>query len=381
MTYPVLDSVVRTDEDFSRQADEEHHHGPHPFTGVNVRMVSQFPLDYMHLVCLGVVRRLINLWLKGPLKFRLPSRLVNIISESLVNMRSYIPDEFARKPRSLREVDRWKATEFRQFLLYTGPVVLCGVLDPVVYYNFILLSTAIAILVNPKLAETHTDFANSLLHTFVSHYGELYGKDLIVYNVHGLVHLAQDSKNFGCLDLISSFPFENYLGKLKKLVRKPSYPLAQIIRRLSELTSVDTMPVNETSLKKEHLHGPVPLGPVVIRQYSEMKLEDYIIRINSNNNNTFVIGSNLCRIVNVIECRDGVYVAYKKFSDMSPFFSYPIDSRLLNVVCVSQLQSDTHFAKVSEISQKCVALPYQDKFVVIPFSICKIRHLSDDINP
>ena len=183
----------------------------------------------MHLVCLGVVRRLINLWLKGPLKFRLPSRLVIRISGSLVNMRFYIPDEFAHKPRSLWEVDRWKATEGRQFLLYTGPVVLCGVLDPVVYYNFILLSTAIAILVSPKLAETHTDYANSLLHTFVSHHGELYGKDLIVYNVHGLVHLAQDSKNFGCLDSISLFPFENYWGKLKKLVRKPSYPLAQII--------------------------------------------------------------------------------------------------------------------------------------------------------
>lgn len=154
MTYPLLNSGCRTDEAFSRRADEDHHHGPHPFTGANVGMVSQFPLDYMHLVCLGVVRRLINFWLKGPLRLRLPSQLVNRISDNLVNMRAYIPDEFARKPRSLKEVDRWKATEFRQFLLYTGPVVLCGVLDPVVYHNFLLLSTAIAILVSPKLVAT-----------------------------------------------------------------------------------------------------------------------------------------------------------------------------------------------------------------------------------
>ena len=48
MTYPLLDGITRTDEDFSRQADEEHHH---TFTGVNVKMVSQFPLDYICTLC------------------------------------------------------------------------------------------------------------------------------------------------------------------------------------------------------------------------------------------------------------------------------------------------------------------------------------------
>ena len=364
MTYPLVDSAPRTDEVFSMYVDEGHHHGPHPFAGINVGLVSQFPLDYMHLVCLGVVRRLINLWLKGPLKFRLPSHLVGRISDKLVNLRAYIPDEFARKPRSLREVDRWKATEFRQFLLYTGPVVLCGILDPVAYYNFMLLSMAIAILVSPKLVATHAGYANTLLQTFVTHYGDLYGKDLIVYNVHGLLHLAQDCKNFGCLDSISAFPFENYLGKLKRFVRKPSHPLAQIIRRLSEETSLDPKLEPKPNLRKEHSHGPVPVGPVV-REYAEMKSEYFTIKIQANNN-TFVIENKVCRVSNIIECRDGVYVAYNEFTNSTPFFSYPFDSSSLNIVCVSQLHSATKFTKVSGISQKCVALPYQDKLVVIP---------------
>ncbi|KAL1279273.1 hypothetical protein QQF64_025946 [Cirrhinus molitorella] len=120
MTYPYTDYALRTDDSFENMVDESHHHdGPHPFHGSSVGMVSQFPLDYMHLVCLGVVRRLLSIWLRGPLNFRLPANIVDRMSAKLVEMRSYIPVEFARKPRSLRELDRWKATELRQFLLYT----------------------------------------------------------------------------------------------------------------------------------------------------------------------------------------------------------------------------------------------------------------------
>lgn len=105
------------------RVDEDHHHdGPHGFSGVGVDMVSRFPLDSMRLACLGVTRRLLNVWLRGPLKFCLSSNLVDRISHSLIPMHAYIPAEFERKPRSLRELDRRKATELRQFLLNTGSV-------------------------------------------------------------------------------------------------------------------------------------------------------------------------------------------------------------------------------------------------------------------
>jgi len=44
--------------------------------------------------------------------------------QCLASVRKHISDEFARKPRSLSEVKMWKATELRQFLLYTGPIAL-----------------------------------------------------------------------------------------------------------------------------------------------------------------------------------------------------------------------------------------------------------------
>ena len=63
---------------------------------------------------------------------------------------------------------------------------------------------------------SHCQYAHELLHLFVSQTGQLYGKDVLVYNVHSLIHLAADVQNFGPLDSFSAFPLENFLGKLKK---------------------------------------------------------------------------------------------------------------------------------------------------------------------
>lgn len=91
--------------------DEGHHIGKSPLSGL-VKMVSTFPADYMHLCCLGVTRKLLNIWLKGKhLATRVPSQTVKAISDKLLKLHSYVPCEFNRKPRGLSEIYRWKATE------------------------------------------------------------------------------------------------------------------------------------------------------------------------------------------------------------------------------------------------------------------------------
>lgn len=49
---------------------------------------------------------------------------ISNISQNLNNTSTWIPTEFARKTHTLKELDRWKATELRLFLLYVGPVIL-----------------------------------------------------------------------------------------------------------------------------------------------------------------------------------------------------------------------------------------------------------------
>lgn len=61
----------------------------------------------------------------GHYNVRLSAAKMNELSRDLIALREWIPVEFQRKPRSVDEVDRWKATEFRLFLLYLG-ITLVG---------------------------------------------------------------------------------------------------------------------------------------------------------------------------------------------------------------------------------------------------------------
>lgn len=115
MTYPETNVRLRTDSSYCDLIDEEHHlkQTLSPLTGI-VKMVSSFPIDYMHLCCLGLIRKLLNMWLKGNLATRLPSQTVNSVSSKLLVLHSHTPVEFNRKPRGLNELDRWIATELEK---------------------------------------------------------------------------------------------------------------------------------------------------------------------------------------------------------------------------------------------------------------------------
>lgn len=146
--------------------------------------------------------------------------------------------EFARLPRSLEDYGRWKATEFRQFLLYLGPVFLKNVISNEYYTHFLTFSVAIRILCNSELCLSMNDYAHNLLLYFVSHISELYGIENMTYNVHNLVHLSNEVKLLGCLDNFSCFPFENYLKILRQKIKNAPKPLEQLVNRLEEENTI-----------------------------------------------------------------------------------------------------------------------------------------------
>ena len=345
MTFPDTKAKLRNDYDFKSMADEDHHRGPTPLTALpDFGLVTGFVFDYMHLVCLGVVRKLLKFWISGyvhtsvGIASRLPAHSVQIISNRLLNMARFIPQEFARKPRALSEVERWKATEYRQFLLYTGPVVLSGILTENVYNHFMLLFVGITLMMSPLFCKEYVDYANSLLVQFVELASVLYGCDFLVYNVHGLTHLAEDVKRHESLDCFSAFPFENHLKMLKRLVRKSSNPLAQCIRRLSEQRSFAAYkkcPVGDVGFLPtvEHNCRPIVDGFENSVRYMQLKCSKFKINIKRSPSDCCVAirDKGPVLVVNVLVQDGYLYILCRPFKVLKDLFINPLPSSSIGI--------------------------------------------------
>lgn len=78
---------------------------------------------------------------------------------------------------------------------------------------------------SPNLSKQYLDYAQQLLNHFVENFKILYSEHKVSHNVHNLIHMPDDVKNFNVLDSFSAFKFENFMQYLKRLIRKSHKPL------------------------------------------------------------------------------------------------------------------------------------------------------------
>ncbi|CAH0560560.1 unnamed protein product [Brassicogethes aeneus] len=310
--YDSTSAPKRTDETFAKQVDEDHHLGISPLVHLPFGMVSQFPLDYMHNVCLGVVKKLLNHWIAGPLNVRLS-----------------------------KELPRWKATELRTFLLYVGPIILKKYIDLAIYEHFMLLHCAINILISETaLVKLGVDFAETLLNTFVNH------------------------------SSFYAFPYENFLNKIKNLVKSTNHPLTEIHNRLIE--SYNVLSTEERNSDKWDLKFPHNLGPLinsihVCRQYKKVILRNFTLSTHSYSvaNCYCLIGKStsqyIVQIQNIVYLNsNSVIIIGKKFNFQTFFYTYPIKSSELNIYLISDLSTNLNNWPLQEVIAKCIVFPLND---------------------
>ncbi|XP_068696424.1 uncharacterized protein [Montipora foliosa] len=139
-------------------------------------LVKGFVIDWMHSVCLGVTKSLLNLWLNAENRgkeFFLGSK-ISLLNKRLLSIK--VPDIITRCPRSLGERGTWKATEYRNWLLHYSAPVLKGVLPNQYFIHYTLLVTAISILVSDQISLQKLQQADKLLDNFCKLMPELYGE-------------------------------------------------------------------------------------------------------------------------------------------------------------------------------------------------------------
>lgn len=112
VTYPQVENLTLWTNEHDRVEmavqDENDGFTVSPFMRLRLDMVRTFPIDYMHQACLGVMRKLLNAWVRVDRQVRMSAGQIREGSSKLKNLRPSIAKFFARKPRSLEEVDRWK---------------------------------------------------------------------------------------------------------------------------------------------------------------------------------------------------------------------------------------------------------------------------------
>jgi hypothetical protein len=197
---------------------------------------------------------------------------------------------------------------------------------------------------------------------FVSDAEVLYGNDILVYNVHCLVHLANDVKNLGCLDDFSAFVFENKLGQLKKLVRKPQQPMQQIMRRLHEDASLEVCEQNvdlEPTLMYEHHDGPILHGIRATGQFKRVKTETFTLSASTGNNCVLLHGCIPALVRNIQQTNDGIVLICVKFVSVQDAFQCPLlmPSAWLNIFRVSGIRRYMFSVSLSDVICKCVRWP------------------------
>ena len=187
---------------------------------------------------------------------------------------------FSRNPQPLQNLTHWKATEYRAFLLYYGPIALHNSIDSNKYKHFMLLNIAISILVSTDLVNNYAHIAKQLCRSFVEESAALYKDTFLIYNVHSLIHIADDAMRFGGLDYCSAFRFENFLSKMKRLIRKGNFVIKQLAARYSELEDNPKQALPKIPIKNNDAFRLDEKFVIVEEKYNEK----YICKVYDCNN-------------------------------------------------------------------------------------------------
>jgi hypothetical protein len=125
-----------------------------------------------------------------------------------------------------------------------------------------------------------------------------------------MVHLPVDVLKFGCVDNFSAFPFENFLQKLKHLLKHCGKTLEQVVRRYHEFKKILPFSIKKTKnnhpiLANVHVKGLLSSTILsqkgIIIQYGKLSLENWFVSCDTKNSCVMLNDKSVTLIYNIIK--------------------------------------------------------------------------------
>lgn len=379
---------ARNSRDFKKRKYKKLQKGSSPLSNLlNFDVIFMTVYDYMHQICLGIMKNLIRLWLnfkdkkyKKKKMYMMKYLDIVIVDANLKSIRKSCPKEFGRKCREMSDVTHWKATEFRMLLLYVGPIILRKRLSDVAYKHFLLLHFAVRLLCDPSINVDSLNLVKVYLKKFVVGHASVYGRHSISHNVHTLLHVCDDVTRFGNVDAYSAFPFENYLFKIRRAIRAGSLAIQQLINRIEEHENLigeiskKSKNRNVTNLSKKHDLGPVTsnLDTSLYHQFRIIETKNFTLDCAKHADRTVItINHSVALVENIMQNIDSqeILLVVRQFLKIDEAYDYPSSSKCVGIYQVKNLSENVILIGLNDVSHKGFHFTVNgDDFV------CKILH-------
>ena len=164
-------------------------------------------IDIMHSLFLGVIKTLFVYWFDHPSShnYSLRSKIFDL-NQRLLSCQP--PDYISQAPRRLEDFHKWRAHEFMNFILYFAIPVFFRKIDSTLFNHLLKLIIPLEYLLSPKINKYTLDLIHTSLVEFVRESATLYDTHILSSGVHELLHLVQCTTQFGPMNDLNCFPFE-----------------------------------------------------------------------------------------------------------------------------------------------------------------------------
>jgi len=301
--------------------------------------------DPMHCIYGGVLLRLLEMLSAG--KYQ---SLFQLKPEDLVACNELIKDLskvlersfFSRLPRTFLDLQDYKCSEGRVFLLYISPIVFEKYLPSDIYESFKDFFVAMTIMESQALIETEgfLDLADVCMRRFCRKMDKLLGCGISTPNLHLASHLHLYAAKYGALTAQSCFSFESYNSFFRKFIKPGQHPDIQFLKRYLERVST----VGQRSKSEIELRSKYYLDCVDHKLYKPLK-------------------------------SDGRALTCKLFANSEDVFTSPISSKDLGIFKVKQNEfEEVRLFDENQVNsfENVVVHSVENYFYVFP-----LRHLYD----